>query len=336
MHQELEKLTAQFLNVEAAMVFGMGFATNALNLPALVAPGCLVVSDEKNHASIILGIRLSGATVIKFKHNDMKSLEESIEEAIINGQPDGKSWRKILIVTEGVFSMEGSIAKLPEIMLIKKKYGAYIYLDEAHSIGALGATGRGITDYYGIDTKDIDILMGTFSKSFGSAGGYIAGSRDLINTLRINSHDHCYASSMAPAVAQQCITAMKMIMGLDGTEEGKYRINQLIRNTRYFRRRLTQIGVIVFGHADSPVVPLMTFMHAKGGYIIRKLMKKKIAVVGACYPITTIFRPKIRFCISSAHTRDQLEHVLMEIDKVAELLGIKRSLKPRDPDAIDY
>lgn len=159
-------------------MFGMGFATNALNLPSLLSPGCLVVSDEKNHASIILGIRLSGATTRVFKHNNMKDLERVLKNAVINGQPKtGIPWKKILIIVEGVFSMEGSIVKLPEIIALKKKYKAYVYLDEAHSIGATGPNGRGIVEYYGIDPTDVDILMGTFTKSFGSAGGYIAGSK---------------------------------------------------------------------------------------------------------------------------------------------------------------
>lgn len=180
LHTELEQLTAQFLGVEDAIVFGMGFATNALNLPSLLSPGCLVVSDEKNHASIILGIRLSGATTRVFKHNNMKDLERVLQTAIVQGQPKTKApWLKIVIIVEGVFSMEGSIVKLPEIIALKKKYKAYIYLDEAHSIGATGPKGRGIIDYYSheINPKDVDILMGTFTKSFGSAGGYIAGSK---------------------------------------------------------------------------------------------------------------------------------------------------------------
>lgn len=178
MHTELEELTAKFLGVEDAIVFGMGFATNALNLPSLLSPGCLVISDEKNHASIILGIRLSGAATKVFKHNNMRSLEKVLEHAVVNGQPrTGKPWKKILIIVEGVFSMEGSIVKLPEIISLKKKYKAYVYLDEAHSIGATGPHGKGIVDYYGCDPKDIDILMGTFTKSFGSAGGYIAGTK---------------------------------------------------------------------------------------------------------------------------------------------------------------
>lgn len=266
LHTELEELTAKFLNVEDAIIFGMGFATNALNLPSLLSSECLVISDEKNHASIILGLRLSGATIKVYRHNNVQHLEKVISKAIINGQPKtGRSWKKILIILEGIFSMEGSIVKLPEIIAIKKKYGAYIYLDEAHSIGATGHFGRGVTDYYGVDSKDIDILMGTFTKSFGSAGGYIAGSKQLISFLRANSHANCYANSMAPAVAQQILTSMKIIMGLDETDEGKNRIERLARNTRYFRKRLAQIGVITYGHEESPVVPMLVYLFSKIG-----------------------------------------------------------------------
>lgn len=178
LHNELESLTARFLGAEDAIVFGMGFATNSLNLPSLVSAGCLVVSDEKNHASIILGLRLSGATCEKFRHNDMIDLERVLSKNIVRGQPkSGAPWRKILIVVEGVFSMEGSIVKLPEVLALKKKYKAYVYLDEAHSVGAMGPNGRGAVDYYGCNPKDVDIMMGTFTKSFGSSGGYIAGSK---------------------------------------------------------------------------------------------------------------------------------------------------------------
>jgi serine palmitoyltransferase len=267
LHTELEELTAKFLGVDDAIVFGMGFATNALNLPSILSPGCLVISDEKNHASIILGLRLSGALIKVYRHNNVKHCEKVIKQAIIDGQPKTrKPWKKIFIILEGVFSMEGSIVKLPEIVAIKKKYGAYIYLDEAHSIGATGPHGRGITDFYGVNPKDVDILMGTFTKSFGSAGGYIAGSKQLISFLRANSHAHCYASSMAPAVTQQILTSMKIIMGLDSTNEGKSRIEQLARNTRYFRKRLAQIGVITYGHEDSPVVPMLVYLFSKIGY----------------------------------------------------------------------
>lgn len=329
-------MTAQFVGVEDAIVFGMGFATNSLNLPSLLSPGCLVLSDEKNHASIILGLRLSGAKIKVYSHNNVEDLERVMKNAIIQGQPNGKPWKKILIILEGVFSMEGSIVKLPEIVAIKKKYGAYLYLDEAHSVGATGPTGRGVTEFHGVDPKDIDILMGTFTKSFGSAGGYIAGSKSLINFLRVHSHAHCYASSMAPVVAQQIITSMKIIMGLDGTNEGQKRTNQLARNTRYFRRRLAQIGVITFGHEDSPVVPMLVYLYSKIGTVVRTLTERKIAVVGAGFPATPLLEGRIRFCISAAHTKDQLDYVLENIEDISKYLGLKYSRKPRDPRKIEY
>lgn len=177
-HNELESLVADFIGVESAIVFGMGFATNSMNIPVLVSKGCLILSDELNHASLVLGSRLSGAAIKTFKHNDVEDLEKKLREAIINGQPlNHRPWKKILIVVEGVYSMEGSIVKLPDVIRLKKKYRAYIYLDEAHSVGAMGPRGRGVVDYWGCNPKDVDIMMGTFTKSFGSAGGYIAGSR---------------------------------------------------------------------------------------------------------------------------------------------------------------
>ena len=160
-HRKLEKVVADFLGVEDSIILGMGFATNSTNIPTLAGKGCLIVSDALNHASLILGCRLTGATTRVFKHNDTKDLERKLREAIVEGQPRSRRpWKKIIIVVEGVYSMEGSIVKLPEIIALKKKYKAYLYLDEAHSIGAVGPTGRGIADYYNVDPRDIDMLMG--------------------------------------------------------------------------------------------------------------------------------------------------------------------------------
>ncbi|XP_055643535.1 serine palmitoyltransferase 2 [Toxorhynchites rutilus septentrionalis] len=337
LHVELEQLTAKFLGVEDAIVFGMGFATNSLNIPTLLSKDCLVVSDEKNHASIILGLRLSGAVTKVFKHNNMKDLERVLRDSIARGHPKThKPWKKVLIIVEGVFSMEGSIVKLPEIIALKKKYKAYVYLDEAHSIGATGPSGRGVVEFYGVNPNDIDILMGTFTKSFGSAGGYIAGSKKLVNFLRVNSHAHCYASSMSPPVTQQIITSMRIIMGLDGTHEGEHRIEQLARNTRYFRKRLAQIGVITFGHEDSPVVPMLVYLFSKIGAVVRTLTSRNIAVVGVGFPATPIMEGRIRFCLSAAHTKEQLDYALSVIDEISETLGLKYSRKPRDMRPIEY
>ncbi|XP_076299666.1 serine palmitoyltransferase long chain base subunit [Lasioglossum baleicum] len=336
-HDELEQLTARFLGVEDAIVFGMGFATNALNLPSLLSKGCLVLSDEKNHASLILGLRLSGVTTRVFNHNSVKHLESRLKSAIVFGQPEtGKPWKKIVIVVEGVYSMEGSIVNLPQIMELKKKYKAYVYLDEAHSTGALGKHGRGVCDYYGIDPRDVDILMGTFTKSFGSAGGYIAGTKTLINHLRINSHAHTYAMAMSPPVARQIITSMKIIAGEDGTNDGQRRTKQLARNTRYFRRRLNQIGVIIYGNEDSPVVPMLVYLFSKIGAVVRTLTKFNIASVGVGFPATPLMEGRIRFCLSAAHTKQQLDYVLSHIESLADSLGLRYSRKVRDPAPIEY
>lgn len=341
LHVELEKLTAEFLGVDDAITFGMGFATNALNIPTLVSPGCLVISDEKNHASLILGIRLPGATVKVFKHNDVKHLEQILRDSIYNGQPNQpkgqyKPWKKILIVVEGVYSMEGTIVRLPEIIALKKKYKAYLYLDEAHSIGAMGKHGRGVVDYFGCDPKDIDILMGTFTKSFGSAGGYLAGTKELITYLRQNSFASKHAWAMAPPVAAQIIAVLKILMGRDGTNEGQKRIETLARNTRYFRRRIEQMGIIIHGNEDSPVVPILVYLYSKIAAMVRTLIQEKIATVGVGYPATPLMEGRIRICLSAAHTKEQLDYALQVIEKVADELGLKYSRKPINSEPVDY
>jgi len=336
-HIELERLTARFLGVEDAMVFGMGFATNSLNIPALLSPGCLVLSDEKNHASLILGLRLSGATIKVFKHNNMASLERHLRDAVIFGQPrTRRPWKKIFIMVEGIFSMEGSIVHLPELITLKKKYKAYLYLDEAHSIGAMGNRGRGVVDYFSCDPRDVDIMMGTFTKSFGSAGGYIAGSKRLIDFLRVHSHAACYASSMSPPVAQQIITSMRIIMGEDGSSDGVRRIAQLARNTRYVRRRLNQMGLIVYGNDNSPVVPVLVYMFSKIGAVVRTVKKKKLAIVGVGFPATPLMEGRIRICLSAAHTKEQLDKALLFLEEVADSLGLRYSQRPRSPLPIIY
>ncbi|XP_041108862.1 serine palmitoyltransferase 3 isoform X2 [Polyodon spathula] len=217
-HNELEDLVAKFLGVEDSMTFGMGFATNSMNIPALVGKGCLILSDELNHTSLVLGARLSGSTIRVFKHNNLQSLEKLLRDAIVHGQPrTHRPWKKILILVEGIYSMEGSVVRLPEIVALKKKYKAYLYLDEAHSIGAVGQTGRGVTEYFGLDPSDVDVMMGTFTKSFGAAGGYIAGKKELVDFLRTHSHSSVYATSMSPPVAKQILRVLKCIMGQDGT-----------------------------------------------------------------------------------------------------------------------
>ena len=249
-------------------------------------------------------------------------------------------------------SMEGSIINLPKIIEIKKKYKAYLYLDEAHSIGALGKSGRGVVDYWGCNPKDVDILMGTFTKSFGSAGGYIAGSKKLINFIRTLSHANCYATAMSPPIAQQIISTIKIIMGKENGDEGQKRIDQLAWNSHYFRKRLVEMGFIVYGNNDSPIVPLMLYMPAKIWYTFYKLktkfsfktifkiksylsafnkemLKRGIAVVTVGFPATRLTESRVRFCLSASHTKEMLDKALAAIDEVGDMLYLKYSRRPR-------
>ncbi|XP_069464435.1 serine palmitoyltransferase 3-like [Ambystoma mexicanum] len=329
-HKELEELVAQFVGMDAAMVFGMGFATNSMNIPALVGKGCLILSDELNHTSLILGARLSGATIRVFKHNNIKSLEKLLRDAVAYGQPrTHRAWKKILIIAEGIYSMEGSIVRLPEIVALKKKYKAYLYVDEAHSIGALGPTGRGVVEYFGIDPADVDVLMGTFSKSFGAAGGYIAGKKALVDFLRTHSHSAVYASSMSLPIAEQITRVMKCIMGLDGTMLGVERVRQLAENTKYFRQKLNAMGFIIYGNEDSPVVPLLLYLPGKVSAFSRHMLEKKIGVVVVGFPATPITEFRARFCISASHTREMLDEVLQALDEMGDFLRIKYSRRAR-------
>lgn len=340
LHNELETLLAEYLGVDDAITFGMGYATNALNIPCLLTPGCLVISDQKNHASLIVGIKQSRPRCVVFRHNDMKHLEELLREAIYYGQrtKDGsyKPWEKIFIVVEGVYSMEGTIVRLPEVIALKKKYKAYLYLDEAHSIGAMGKHGRGVVDYFNCDPKDVDILMGTFTKSFGAAGGYIAGNKRFISYLRKHSYASKYAWAMPPPLVAQIVAVVKILMGRDGTNEGQKRIEVLARNTRYFRMKLDQMGVIVHGNEDSPVVPVLVYWYSKVASMVRLLKKDKIATVGVGYPATSLYEARIRFCLSAGHTKEQLDYTLEKINEVADEIGLKYSRKPKNPNIIDY
>jgi len=224
---------------------------------------------------------------------------------------------------EGIYSMEGEICRLPEIVELKKKYKAYLYVDEAHSIGSLGATGRGVCEHWGVNPQDIDILMGTYTKAFGSVGGYISGSKELITYLRSTSYGSLYASSMAPPCAQQALSALKVIMGEDGTTEGERRLNQLHDNSNFIRKGLKKLGFHVFGDTDSPVVPVMVYHPSKLPVLSRSLLARGIAVVIVGFPVTPLVLSRVRLCISSGHTREELEWALDMISEVGDVCRIK-------------
>ncbi|KNC48256.1 serine palmitoyltransferase 2, variant [Thecamonas trahens ATCC 50062] len=323
-HVELENLVARFLGKPAAMIFGMGFATNSTVIPALCGKGSLVISDTLNHSSIVQGCRVSGAKIKTFRHNDPDDLEAVLRHAIAYGQPrTHRPWKKIIVIVEGIYSMEGEICRLAEIVAVKKKYKAYLYLDEAHSIGALGATGRGVCEHTGVSPDDVDILMGTFTKSFGGVGGYIASTPELIQYLKSVCIGHLYANAMAPPVARMVQTTMKIIMGEDGTNDGQRRIHQLRDNANYFRRRLVEMGFVIYGDNDSPVVPLMLYYPCAIAAFSREALKRSLAVVVVGYPATPIIESRSRFCLSAAHTREDIDKALDAISDVGDVMGLK-------------
>ncbi|KAJ1729665.1 serine palmitoyltransferase component [Coemansia sp. Benny D160-2] len=323
---ETEEMVARFVGAEAALIVSMGYATNALNIPALVSKGCLILSDELNHSSLVSGARLSGATIRVFEHNNPRSLERELRRSISQGQPrTHRPWKKILVVVEGLYSMEGETCCLPEIVELRRRYGFYLFVDEAHSIGALGKRGRGVCDYFGVDPREVDVLMGTFTKSFGAAGGYIAGSRALIDYMRLHSHSAVYAEAMSVPVLAQVSSSMRMIMGEDREHalEGQQRLDQLAINTRYFARRLREMGFMTMGDAGSPVIPLLLFSPAKIPAFSRECLRRNIAVVVVSYPATPIITGRVRFCVSASHTREDLDYALEQVSEIGDLLMLK-------------
>lgn len=326
LHLEVESLTARFVGKESALVSSMGFATNATIFPALVSKGCLIISDELNHASIRFGSRLSGAVIKMFRHNDMSSLEKLLRESVSQGQPrTHRPWKKILVVVEGLYSMEGTMCNLPGLVELKKRYKFYLFVDEAHSIGALGPRGRGVCDYYGIDPSQIDILMGTFTKSFGAAGGYIAADKRIVDKLRVNNAGPVYSESMSPIVLQQISTALRIISGEIGGNEGEERLQRLAFNSRYLRLGLKRLGFIVYGHDDSPIIPVMAYNPAKMPAFSREMLKRKIAVVVVGYPATPLISSRVRLCVSAAHNKDDLDRLLRAFDEIGDIIQLKFS-----------
>ncbi|KAF1957995.1 serine palmitoyltransferas-like protein 2 [Byssothecium circinans] len=280
---EVEDLIARFVEKPAAMVFSMGFVTNATVFSTILGKGCLLLSDELNHSSIRFGSRLCGCMIRTFKHNDMRELEKTLREAISQGQPrTHRPWKKIVVAVEGLYSMEGTMCNLPALVELKQKYKFNLFIDEAHSIGAVGPRGRGVCDFFDIDPSEIDILMGTLTKSFGANGGFIPG-------------------------------------------QGEERLQRLIFNSRYLRLGLKRLGFIVYGHDDSPIIPVMLYNPAKMPAFSHEMLKRKISVVVVGYPATPLVSSRARFCLSAAHNKDDLDRMLAACDEIGDLLQLKFS-----------
>ncbi|CAM9846182.1 unnamed protein product, partial [Phaeothamnion confervicola] len=318
-HRELEKLVARFTGKADAVVFNMGYGTNATVLPAVLGRGSLVVSDSLNHMSIVSGCRASGAAIRVFRHNDAADLEEVLREAIVMGMPrTRRAWKKILVMVEGIYSMEGEICDLKAIVAVAKRYKAYVYLDEAHSIGALGKTGRGACEYCGVDPADVDVMMGTFTKSFGGMGGYIAGDKRLVDYLRAHCAGLVYHNALSPVVARQVRTALRIIMGEDGTAVGARKLATLRENANYVRRSLEDMGLHVLGDYNSPVIPVLIYVPAKITAFSELCYERGVAVVVVGFPATSLMSGRTRICVSAGHTRADLEEAVAKLRDVVE------------------
>ena len=326
LHKECERVVADFVGKEDAIIVSQGYGTNANFFASIADPKTLVISDELNHASIRFGIRLSGAIVKVYKHNDMKDLENLIRNQIAQGQPKThRPWKKIIIAVEGLYSMEGNMCNLPELINLKDKYKCYLFVDEAHSIGALGPEGRGICDYFSVDPARVDILMGTFTKSFGATGGYIAGDKYVIDKLRLNYITQGYSESVPPPVLGQIISSLNVIKGTLNPGEGQERLQRIAFNSRYLRLGLKKLGFIVYGADDSPVIPLLLFLPSKMPALSRMLYDLGIAVVIVSYPATPLISARARLCVSSALTKEDLDYVLTKLSEVGDLIYLKFS-----------
>eukprot|EP00009_Paramoeba_aestuarina_P000343 CAMPEP_0201513828 /NCGR_PEP_ID=MMETSP0161_2-20130828/5804_1 /ASSEMBLY_ACC=CAM_ASM_000251 /TAXON_ID=180227 /ORGANISM="Neoparamoeba aestuarina, Strain SoJaBio B1-5/56/2" /LENGTH=499 /DNA_ID=CAMNT_0047910195 /DNA_START=163 /DNA_END=1662 /DNA_ORIENTATION=- len=324
LHAQLEEAVARFTGKEAALVWGMGWGVNATGISCFAGRGSLLISDGLNHASLVVGCRASGGVVRVFKHNDVKDLERVLRNAIVEGQPlTRRPWKKIVIIIEGTYSMEGEFPPLKEIVELKKKYKCYLYVDEAHSIGAVGDHGRGIAEHCGIPPEDIDIFMGTFTKSFGAAGGYMASSKEVVNYVRATTFAMYYDNGMPPPVAQQTLTALKIIAGEDGTDDGVRRIKQLKDNARYFRAKLKELNFQIIGDNSCPIVPLMIFHPVKLMHFSELCLEKKLAVAVVSFPATPLTLGRARFCLSSAHSREDIDKVLEALDEIGDHLFLK-------------
>ncbi len=324
--RKLEEAVAALVNKEDCVVFPMGFGTNTWTLSILLDKETLVLSDQYNHTSIISGIKLSGAYVIIFEHNNIRDLKKKLVHHIIQGQPGThRSWKRVFVIVEGIFSMEGSIPDLVRLINLKKKYKFYIYIDEAHSLGAIGKSGRGVCDYREVDPADIDIIIGTFSKSFCASGGFVAASQNIIDYIRNNSPAMKHIEQFNPLIAHSVYDIIEEI------SKDTRRLKRLHRNTRYMRKQLVKLGFEILGNKNSPVIPILISSPGKLNKFYELCISMGLATVIVGYPATPVLKSRVRLCISAAYTKKDLRHALKIINHAGSICGVKYNYKERLP-----
>ena len=311
-HMELEEKIARFKNVEACVVFQSGFTANAGTVSAVLGKEDFIISDELNHASIIDGARLSRATIKVFRHKDVAHAGELLKE--IADRPGRK-----LLITDGVFSMDGDIAPLPQLCELAERYGAIMMVDDAHASGVLGRNGRGTIDHFNVHGR-VDIQVGTLSKAIGALGGYVCGSRDLIEFLYHRGRPFLFSTSHPPSVAATCIAAFQVL------EDEPERIEKLWVNTRFFKRELGSLGFDIGGRntpaSETPITPIITGEGRLAMEFSRELFTEGLMATGIAFPTVPEGKARIRTIVTAVHTQEQLEQALETLARVGKRLGI--------------
>src|SRR3954469_1594328 len=311
-HMELEEKIARFKNVEACVVFQSGFAANAGTVSAILGKDDFILSDELNHASIIDGARLSRAKIKVFRHKDVDHCEQLLRE--IEKEPGHK-----LVITDGVFSMDGDIGPVDKLAALAEKYGAIMMVDDAHASGVLGRNGRGSIDHFGMHGR-VDVQVGTLSKAIGALGGYVCGSKDLIDYLYHRARPFLFSTSHPPSVAATCIAAFDVL------EQEPQLMEKLWENTRYFKKELGSLGFNIGGKntpaSETPITPVIVGEGKLAMQFSRELFNEGVMATGIAFPTVAEGKARIRTIMTAKHTREQLDQALETLKKVGKRLGI--------------
>src|SRR5579863_2715317 len=311
-HIELEERIARFKNVEACVVFQSGFAANAGTVSAVLGKDDFIISDQLNHASIIDGARLSRAKILVFEHKDIRQAEEKL--ASVKDEPG-----KRLLISDGVFSMDGDIGPLPVLCDLAEKYGAIMMVDDAHASGVLGRNGRGTIDHFKVHGR-VDIQVGTLSKAIGALGGYVCGTRDLIDFLYHRARPFLFSTSHPPSVAATCIAAFDVL------ENEPERIDRLWSNTRYFKDQLTAAGFDIGGRttpaSETPIIPIILGDGRRTMEFSRELFAQGLMATGIAFPTVPEGKARVRIIMTSEHTRPELDRALEILASVARRMNL--------------
>jgi glycine C-acetyltransferase len=314
MHEALEAELAAFKGVPAVLTFQSGFTANTGVIPTITGETDLIVSDALNHASIIDGMRLSKAPRKIYPHGDIAALRETLGEARATGRPGGGPYRLILVVTDGVFSMDGDIAPLPEVVEAAEAYDAAVMVDDAHASGVLGRNGRGTVDHFDLHGR-VAIQVGTLSKAVGALGGYVAGSRALREILIQRARPFLFSTSHPPAVVAACREAIRVM------EEEPELQERLWANTRRFKAELTRLGFDT-GRSETPITPVMRADPDMAGRFSDRLIEEGVFAQPVVFPTVAIDKSRLRTIVTAAHADEQLDTALAAFDRVGHELGL--------------